>query len=61
VGIILGKNMLLRTASIQSADFKSIASAARGFLNYDLRVVESKLELPESEMQVLAIKHMTPI
>jgi hypothetical protein len=60
-GLNLGKNMLPRTASIQPADFKSLAPATRGFLNYDLRVVASKLELSESEMQALAIEHMPPI
>jgi predicted SAM-dependent methyltransferase len=47
--------------TLQASGFKSVATTARGYPYFDLWAVASKEELPEAQMQALAIEHITPL
>ena len=49
------------TATLQAAGFKSVATTSRGYPYFDLWAVASKVEMPEVQMQALAIEHITPV
>lgn len=49
------------TATLQASGFKSVATAARGYPYFDLWAVASKEEMPEAQMQALAIEHISPL
>ena len=49
------------SATLQASGFNSIATMARGYPYFDLWAVASKEELPEAQMQALAIEHITPL
>ena len=47
--------------TLQASGFKSVATLSRGYPYFDLWAVASKEELPEAQMQALAIEHITPL
>jgi predicted SAM-dependent methyltransferase len=49
------------SATLQASGFKSVATTARGYPYFDLWAVASKAELPEDQMQALAVEHITPL
>lgn len=49
------------SATLQASGFKSVATTARGYPYFDLWAVASKAELPEDQMQTLAVEHITPL
>jgi predicted SAM-dependent methyltransferase len=49
------------TATLQASGFKAVATASRGYPYFDLWAVASKEELPEAQMQALAVEHITPL
>jgi hypothetical protein len=49
------------TATLQASGFKSVATTARDYPYFDLWAVASKEELPEAQMQALAVEHITPL
>ena len=49
------------SATLQSSGFKSVATFSRSYPYFDLWAVASKVELPEAQMQALAVEHMSPL
>ena len=47
--------------TLQASGFKSVATFSRGYPYFDLWAVASKEELPEAQMQALAVEHITPL
>jgi predicted SAM-dependent methyltransferase len=47
--------------TLQASGFKSVATLSRGYPYFDLWAVASKEELPEAQMQALAVEHITPL
>ena len=47
--------------TLQASGFKSVATLSRGYPYFDLWAVASKEELPEAQMQALAVVHITPL
>jgi predicted SAM-dependent methyltransferase len=48
-------------ATLIAVGFKSVVSMCRGYPYFDLWAVASKAELPEDQMQALAVEHITPL
>jgi hypothetical protein len=49
------------SGTLQASGFKSVATMSRGHPYFDLWAVASKVELPEAQMQALAVEHMSPL
>jgi hypothetical protein len=47
--------------TLQASGFKSVATLSRGYPYFDIWAVASKEELPEAQMQSLAVEHITPL